>query len=155
MRIKTMKPRNIPYDSIIYLIILFLGYMVGGYLLAVYNVNQFILLGTYIVTLRLVQTGSSSISLAIAWLSMWFWGSIFVWAQPLSLGKINAQTVALLLILCWILATSIIVLLAFANQRMYKLGLDKTKSIYGLVVIVWGAMTIGWHGYQWISLYKL
>ena len=143
-----MKLRNIPYDSIIYLIILFLGYMLGGYLLAVYNVNQFILLGTYIVTLRLVQTGSSSISLAIAWLSIWFWGSVFIWAKPISLGMITAKKVALLLLLCWILAIGITFLLAFADKQMYKSGLNRKNSDYGLIIIVWGAMTVGWYVYQ-------
>jgi len=143
-----MKLRNIPYDSIIYLIILFLGYMLGGYLLAVYNVNQFILIGTYIVTLRLVQTGSSSISLAIAWLSMWFWGSVFIWAKPINSGEITAKRVALLLLLCWILAIGITFLLAFANKQMYKLGLNRKNSTYGLIIIVWGAMTVGWYVYQ-------
>jgi len=143
-----MKLRNIPYDSIIYLIILFLGYMLGGYLLAVYNVNQFILLGTYIVTLRLVQTGSSSISLAIAWLSIWFWGSVFIWAKPISLGVITAKRVALLLLLCWILAIGITFLLAFADKQMCKLGLNRKNSAYGLIIIVWGAMTVGWYVYQ-------
>jgi len=143
-----MKLRNIPYDSIIYLIILFLGYILGGYLLAVYNVNQFILLGTYIVTLRLVQTGSSSISLAIAWLSIWFWGSVFIWAKPISLGVITAKKVALLLLLCWILAIGITFLLAFADKQMYKSGLNRKNSDYGLIIIVWGAMTVGWYVYQ-------
>ncbi|PZO36887.1 MAG: hypothetical protein DCF19_20375 [Pseudanabaena frigida] len=148
-----MKSKFIPYDSIIYLIVLFLGYVIGGYLLAAYNVNYFILIGIYIVTLRLAQTGSSSIGLAITFLSIWVWGGVFVWAKPLILGKVNAKTVALSLLLSWILATAIILLLAFANQRMYKLGLDKNKSIYGLIIIVWGAMTIGWHLYQWVSVY--
>ena len=143
-----MKLRNIPYDSIIYLIILFLGYILGSYLLAVYNVNQFILLGTYIVTLRLVQTGSSSISLAIAWLSIWFWGSVFIWAKPISLGVITAKKVALLLLLCWILAIGITFLLAFADKQMYKSGLNRKNSDYGLIIIVWGAMTVGWYVYQ-------
>ncbi len=143
-----MKLQNIPYDSIIYLIILFLGYMLGGYLLAVYNVNQFILLGTYIVTLRLVQTGSSSISLAIAWLSIWFWGSVFIWVKPISLGVITAKRVALLLLLCWILAIGITFLLTFADKQMYKLGLNRKNSAYGLIIIVWGAMTVGWYVYQ-------
>ena len=143
-----MKLQNIPYNSIIYLIILFLGYMLGGYLLAVYNVNQFILLGTYIVTLRLVQTGSSSISLAIAWLSIWFWGSVFIWAKPISLGVITAKKVALLLLLCWILAIGITFLLAFADKQMYKSGLNRKNSDYGLIIIVWGAMTVGWYVYQ-------
>lgn len=143
-----MKLQNIPYNSIIYLIILFLGYILGGYLLAVYNVNQFILLGTYIVTLRLVQTGSSSISLAIAWLSIWFWGSVFIWAKPISLGVITAKKVALLLLLCWILAIGITFLLAFADKQMYKSGLNRKNSDYGLIIIVWGAMTVGWYVYQ-------
>ena len=143
-----MKLRNIPYNSIIYLIILFLGYMLGGYLLAIYNVNQFILFGTYIVTLRLVQTGSSSISLAIAWLSIWFWGSVFIWAKPISLGVITAKKVALLLLLCWILAIGITFLLAFADKQMYKSGLNRKNSDYGLIIIVWGAMTVGWYVYQ-------
>lgn len=146
-----MKLQSIPYSAIGYLIALFLGYLVGGYLLAAYNVNPFILIGNYLITLRLAQTGSSSISLAIAWLSMWIWGAVFVWAKPLRLGEVNAQTVALLLLSCWILATGIIFLLAFAKESMYKLGLNKHKSIYGLTILTWGAMTFGWHIYQWAN----
>jgi hypothetical protein len=146
-----MNLRSIPYDAISYLIALFLGYIAGGYLLAAYNVNLWILIGTYLVTLRLAQTGSSSISLAIAWLSIWIWGGVFVWAKPIVLGEINAQTVALLLLSCWILATSMIFLLAFAKERIYKLGINRHKSIYGLTILVWGAMTLGWHIYYWTT----
>ncbi|MBD2176732.1 hypothetical protein H6F42_07370 [Pseudanabaena sp. FACHB-1998] len=143
-----MKNKRIHYNAIIYLIILFLGYVIGGYLLAVYNVNYLLLLGTFLVTLRLAQTGSSSIALAIAWISLWFWGSAFVWAKPIVLGDISAQNVAFLLLLCWALSVGIIFLLAFANKRMYKLGLDHQKSTYGLLIIVWGAIVIGWNIYQ-------
>jgi hypothetical protein len=146
-----MKLQSMPYGAISYLIALFLGYLVGGGLLAAYNVNPLILIGNYLITLRLAQTGSSSISLAIAWLSMWIWGAVFVWAKPLKLGDSNAQTIAFLLLSCWILATGIIFLLAFAKESMYKLGLNKHKSIYGLTILTWGAMTLGWQIYQWAN----
>ncbi|GBO53354.1 hypothetical protein APA_1261 [Pseudanabaena sp. lw0831] len=146
-----MKLLSIPYGAIAYLMFLLIGYIAGGYLLAAYNVNQFILIGNYLVALRLAQTGASSISLAIAWISLWIWGAVFAWAKPFILVEISAKTVALLLLSCWILATSMIFLLAFARARMHKLGLDKRKSIYGLIILTWGAMTLGWHLYQWIS----
>lgn len=139
------------YGAIGYLIVLFFGYLTGGYLLAAYNVNIFILIGNYLITLRLAQTGSSSIGLAIAWLSMWIWGAVFVWAKPLGLATSNVKTVALLLLSCWILATSIIFLLAFAKERLEKLGINKHKSIYGLITLTWLAMTLGWHIYQWTN----
>lgn len=137
-------------SSIIYLIVLFLGYMVGGYLLAAYNVSHTIIIGTYIITLRVAQTGISSITLAITWLSACFWGGAFKWVKPSSLGDLTATRVALLLLLCLILAISILFLLAFANKHMYKLGLSRNKSNYGLIIIVWGAMTMGWYIYQLI-----
>ena len=143
------KIKAFPYDAIIYLIILFVGYAVGGYLLAIYNVNLVIAMGTYLVVLRLAQTGSSSIGIAIAWLSTWFWGSIFLWAKPISLGDVSAQKVALLLLLCWTFSMSIIFLLAFAHKRVTKLGGNHTQTVYGLTVLTWGAMTIGWYVYQW------
>lgn len=146
-----MKLQSIPYGAIGYLIALFLGYLVGGYLLAAYNVKPFILIGNYLITLRLAQTGSDSISLAIAWISMWIWGAVFVWAKPLRLGENNPQTIALLLLSCWILATGIIFLLAFAKKSMYKLRLNKRQSIYGLTILTWGAMTLGWLVYQWAN----
>jgi hypothetical protein len=148
MNYKIMNSKKIPYDAIIYLIILFLVYTIAGYLLAVYNVNYFILIGTFFVTLRLAQTGSSSIALAIAWISLWFWGSVFVWAKPVILGEISAQNVALLLLLCWVLSIGVIFLLAFANKSTYKLGLDRNKSTYGLLIIVWGAIVLGWNIYH-------
>jgi hypothetical protein len=143
-----MKLRYIPYGEIGYLTVLFLGYIVEGYLLAAYDVNQLILLGNYFVALRLAQTGSSSISLAIAWLSVWIWGGVFVWAKPIIIGAVNAQIVALFLLGCWIIAMGLTFLLAFAKARIYKLGMNKHNSIYGLIILVWGAMTIGWHIYQ-------
>jgi hypothetical protein len=146
-----MKLPNIPYKAIIYLIVLLLGYMVGGYLLAAYAVNKFILVVNYLVTLRLSQTGTSGISLAIAWISMWIWGAVFVWATPFASGAINPQIVALLLLSCWTLAIGVILLLAFAHSKMYKLGFNKHKTIYGLTIIVWGAMTLGWYVYYWTS----
>ena len=44
-----------------------------------------------------------------------------------------------------------IFLLAFAQSKTYRLGLSKRQSIYGLTILTWGAMTFGWHLYQWIS----
>ena len=146
-----MKLISISFGAIAYLIVLIFGFIAVGYLLAAYNVNIFILIGNYLVTLRLAQTGASSISLAIAWISLWIWGAVFVWAKPFILLEISAQTVALLLLSCWILATGMIFLLAFAKSRMYKLGLDNRKSTYGLIILTWGAMTIGWHLYQWTT----
>ena len=143
------KIKAFPYDTIIYLLILFVGYVVGGYLLAVYNVNLVISIGTYLVVLRLAQTGISSIGIAIAWLSTWFWGSIFLWAKPISLGTVNAQQVALLLLLCWTFSMSIIFLLAFAHKRLAKLGSSYQQTVYFLTILTWGAMTIGWYVYQW------
>ncbi|MBD2187208.1 hypothetical protein [Pseudanabaena mucicola] len=143
------KLKSLPYDSVIYLIILFVAYVVGGYLLAIYNVNLIILIGTYLVVLRLAQTGSSSIGIAIAWLSTWFWGSAFLWARPISLGDISAQKVALLLLLCWLFSMSSIFLLAFAHKRVAKLGGSQTQTVYGLTGLTWGSMTIGWYAYQW------
>lgn len=146
-----MKLISISFGAIAYLIVLIFGYIAVGYLLAAYNVNIFILIGNYLVTLRLAQTGASSISLAIAWISLWIWGAVFVWAKPFILLEISAQTVALLLLSCWILATGMIFLLAFAKSKMHKLGLDNRKSTYGLIILTWGAMTIGWHLYQWTT----
>lgn len=139
------------YGAIGYLCTLFLGYLVAGYLLAAYDVNLLILIGNYLITLRLAQTGSSSISLAIAWTSLWIWGAVFAWAKPLRLVGNNAQTIALLLLSCWTLATGITFLLAFAKESMYKLGFSKYKSIYGLIIITWGAITFGWHIYRWTN----
>jgi hypothetical protein len=146
-----MKLLSIPFGAIAYLVVLLMGYIAGGYILAAYNVNYFILIGNYLVTLRLAQTGASSISLAIAWISMWIWGAAFLWAKPFILVEISAKTVAFLLLSCWILATSMIFLLAFAKTRIQKLGLNKRQSIYGLTILTWGAMTLGWHLYQWTS----
>jgi len=146
-----MKLRYIPYWEIGYLIVLFLGYIAEGYLLAAYNVNQLILLGNYFITLRLAQTGSSSISLAIAWISIWIWVGVFVWAKPMIIGAANVQIVAFFLLSSWIIATSLTFLLAFAKARIYKLGINKHNSSYGLIILVWGAMTIGWHVYQWTN----
>ncbi len=148
-----MKNNHVAYDLIIYLIILFLGYMGGGFLLAAYNVNQFILIVTSIITLRLAQTGTSSISLAIAWLAMWFWGGVFVWVKPKFIGEVNPQTVAFFFLFCWVLSVCMVFLLAFANKRMYKLGLNRRNTTYGLTIIVWGAMILGWNLYKWTLVY--
>jgi len=145
-----MKSKSIAYDAIIYLIVLLLGCVSGGMLLAAYQANQFIWLGNSIVTLRLAQTGSSSISLAIAWLSMWFWASVLIWVKPYKLTSNDGPTVALWLLLSWTIAISIVFLLGFANRRMSKLGLNQRQSTYGLILIVWGAMILGWCIYQWL-----
>jgi hypothetical protein len=58
-----MKLQSMPYGAIGYLLALFLGYLVGGGLLAAYNVNPLILIGNYLITLRLAQTGSFYVDL--------------------------------------------------------------------------------------------
>lgn len=146
-----MKTKNIAYGAVIYLMILFIGCVSGGTLLAAYNANQFIWLGNFIIALRLAQTGSSSISLAIAWVSIWFWGSVFVWAKPFKILGDYAPPIALFLLLSWSIAIGNIFLLGFANRQTSKLGLNKKQSTYALTTIVWVAMILGWNIYQWIQ----
>jgi hypothetical protein len=139
-----MKKIKIHYDAVIYLLVLFLGFAVSGYLLAVYHVNQLILFANLVMTLRLVQTGSAAIAIAIAWISIWFWGGVMLWATPISFGKMSPRAVALWLLLCWMLSIAMIFLLAFASKYMNKLGLKQHYATYGLLAIVWGGMAIGW-----------
>lgn len=146
-----MKTKNIAYGAVIYLMILFIGCVSGGTLLAAYNANQFIWLGNFVIALRLAQTGSSSISLAIAWVSIWFWGSVFVWAKPFKILGDYAPPIALFLLLSWSIAIGNIFLLGFANRQTSKLGLNKKQSTYALTTIVWVAMILGWNIYQWIQ----
>lgn len=145
-----MKIKSIDYAAIIYLIILFLVSVSGGILLAAYNASQFIWIGNLLLTLRLAQIGSPAISLAIAWISIWFWGSVFVWAKPFKLLSDYAPSIALFLLLSWSTAMAIVFLLGFAQPQIYKLGLNAKQSTYGLTILVWGAMIIGWNIYQWI-----
>jgi len=148
--IKSMKLKSIDYGAIIYLIILFLVSVSGGILLAAYNTSQFIWIGNLLIVLRLAQIGSPAITLAIAWISMWFWASVFVWAKPFKLLSDYPPPIALFLLLSWSIAMAIVFLLGFAKPQTDKLGLNIKQSTYGLTILVWGAMIIGWNIYQWI-----
>jgi hypothetical protein len=141
--------------SVAYLATLLLGYGCLGWLLAAFQVPWPIWLGSLGVTIHLIYSGSAAIALS----SSWVVGIMFLAAAKKSwpevwdsrVPHIAAQLWAERLLLIWLVATGLIVLLAFAGAALYRLGVQGRFRFYGFVSLVWAAMGSGWFYYQLYS----
>jgi hypothetical protein len=138
-----------------YLILLGLGYLGLGWLLAAYKVSWLIWLGTLLMTIHLSIAETGAIFLANLWL-------VFVVSLGIILNsKISlhflpfnrAQIWALTLLIIWFFSISLIFMLAFAPPKFKNLGLSWLKKVqkynaHILIAVTWIAMRIGYVIYK-------
>jgi hypothetical protein len=145
--------------SWIYLILLCLGYLGLGWILAAYKVSWLIWIGTLLITIHLSIAKAGAIFLANLWL-------VFVISLGIILNsKISlyflpfdrAQIWALTLLIIWFFSISLIFMLAFAPSNFNKLGLSWLEKVqkynaYILIAVTWIAMRIGYLIYKVASI---
>jgi len=74
-----------------YLLVLWLGYMVAGRLLAVYNVPAAIWLGTFMATLHLAWAGIGAIALGMVWVLVLIWIAAITYAMPVYMHSLDGR----------------------------------------------------------------
>jgi hypothetical protein len=128
-----------PFLAGVHLVLLIVGYILGGWLLATFNVPWFIYAVTSAVTFHLVRSEIAAIPLASIWVT--FMVSIAAMATwPV---HISAQLWALFLLMLWILALGLVFLLAFARPSIKMLNLIRWHHPIKLVISVWGSLVLG------------
>ncbi|GAB4232234.1 MAG: hypothetical protein Kow00121_60380 [Elainellaceae cyanobacterium] len=152
-----MKPFSIHANYVAwgYLVLLILGFLSVGWLLAAFQVSWLIWLGTMAITLHLAHAGTDAIAIATAWIAtiISIGAVIKAWA-PIWDSRVpweNARLWASGLLLIWLGTTTTGLLLAFAQQPLRSLNWDTNVCSRSLLVLTWSAMACGWLLYQ-ISL---
>ena len=136
-----------PAIAQIYLLVLSLGYVSAGWLLAAFQVSGFVWIGTLGTLLYLARSGADAIVVA----STWVVGVISVGAvlkawTPVWHSRLpyeNAQLWAVGLLLIWLWAMVLVVLLAFAKIRMQTIGFRLLRSSLGLILWIWVTLGCG------------
>jgi hypothetical protein len=138
-----------------YLILLCLGYIGLGWLLAAYKVSWLIWLGTLLITIHLSIAETGAIFLANLWLVLVISLGIIL-NSKISLHFLpfdRAQIWALTLLIIWFFSISLIFMLALAPAKLKKMSLGWLKKFqkynaYILVTVTWIAMRIGYLIYK-------
>lgn len=136
-----------PAIARIYLLVLSLGYVSAGWLLAAFQVPGFVWIGTLGIVLYLTKAGADAIVVASAWVvGVISVGAVLKVWTPVWHSRLpyeNAQLWAVGLLLIWLWAMMLVVLLAFAQIRMQTIGFRFLRSSSGLVLWIWVALGCG------------
>jgi hypothetical protein len=138
-----------------YLLLLFLGYIAAGWLLATYRVSWLVWLGTLGITLHLAIAETGAIVLANTWVVVIILSGIF-FNTKISLNFLpfeRAQIWALSLLIIWVFAIALIFMLAFAKTIMNKLCVGwifklQPYTSYILLSVIWIAIKCGYLIYK-------
>lgn len=139
-----------------YLVILFLGYALAGWVLEAYGAPSFVWILTLLLTVHLARVGPDAIALSITWVVGLLWSAAYLGIHPQEIRWAHGGIWGLSLLCLWILALFLVLQLAFA-QRFIPTNKDKTtQKFYFLVKLIWGGLALGgfiytWGGLTWIG----
>ena len=153
MKIINFNPRFVNLAiAQIYLLVLGLGYVSAGWLLAAFQVSGFVWIGTLGILLYLAKAGADAIVVASAWIvGVISVGAVLKLWTPVwhsQLPQENAKLWAFGLLLIWLWSMVLVILLAFAKIRMQAIGFRFLRSSSGLALWVWVALGCGGLLYQ-------
>ncbi len=131
------------FRTVAYLIVLWLGYAVLGWFLAVYEVPSAIWVGTLLVTLHLAWAGTAAIALGLAWVVAVISIAAFVYAIPAYMRSQDGREWAMSLFKLWGRGVIFVLMLGFANRFLQPWNLKRTHSFWILVSLTWSALWLG------------
>jgi hypothetical protein len=126
-----------------YLLVLWLGYLVAGRLLAVYNVSTAIWLGTFMATLHLAWAGTGAIALGMVWVLVLIWIAAISYAMPVYIHSLDGSPWAISIFMLWARGTILVLMLAFARRFLEPWHLRRTAAFWLLLGLVWSALGLG------------
>ncbi|ASC69264.1 hypothetical protein XM38_001910 [Halomicronema hongdechloris C2206] len=140
-------PMGHAYGWMIGLVLMSLGYGVGGWLLAAFQVPGIVWWVTQACTVHLAISGPSAILLS----NLWVIGLMLVCAAeqpwpalwPARIPTHHAQTWATILIGLWGVAIALILLLAWFSHWLDTKGYSCRHRVIWLLPLCWGALGIG------------
>ncbi len=144
---KTVIDMNALFRLVIHLVLVFVGLMGMGWLLSAYAAPWLVWLGSGAVILYLSWIGPDAIALSLIWVIAVVWGAIIskVWPAvwPEIMFGTPAQTWSLISLLIWIFAVFLILLLAFAQQKLCSIGYSRRFAFYTLLFTSGLALGLG------------
>lgn len=143
---KTPLPISRSLDGV-YLILLGMGCVAAGWLLAAFQVPWFVWCGTLGVMGHLARAKSDAIVLASAWvvLLMFIAAVTKAWtpAWYSNLPWENARLWARGLLLIWLGATGLVLLLAFAPSKLQSIDWSTPRTSTCLLIFTWITLLLG------------
>ena len=131
----------------LYCFALLVGYTAVGWLFSAFGASGFVWLGTLAVILHLATAGTEAILLANAWVLGVVFAAVIQKIWPIFLGgylpKKNASLWATIMILLWFFAILLIFALAFARQKLQKIGWNNGRAFFSLAVLTGGSLILG------------
>ncbi|MGB7415117.1 MAG: hypothetical protein WA902_13005 [Thermosynechococcaceae cyanobacterium] len=131
-----------------YLISLFFGYALAGWVLVAYAAPSFVWIMTLALTVHLARVGRDAIALSLTWMVSLLWGAAYIGANPQHLQWTSGHIWGLSLLVLWLFSLLLVLLLAFARQHLPR----RNRTTPLLVKIVWSSLAIGAFVYQWGGL---
>jgi hypothetical protein len=126
-----------------YLLVLWLGYLVAGRLLAVYNVPPVLWLGTFLATLHLAWAGTGAIAVGMVWVLVLIWIAAIGYAMPVHIQSLDGRPWAISIFLLWARGIILVLMLAFSHRFLEPWNLRRTDAFWFLVGLVWSALGLG------------
>ncbi len=126
-----------------YLLVLWLGYVVAGQLLAVYHVPAILWLGTLMATLHLAWAGTGAIAIGMVWVLVLIWIAAITYAMPAYIHALDGSVWAISLFKLWARGIILVLLLAFANRFLEPWHLRRKDAFWLLAGLVWSALGLG------------
>jgi hypothetical protein len=131
------------FRTVAYLIVLWLGYVAIGWLLAVYDVPALIWVGTLAATMHLAWAGTAAIAMGMVWVVTLISMAAFVYAIPAYLRSQDGQDWAMSLFKLWGRGIIFVLMLGFANRFLAPWQLKRSHSFWILVGLTWSALGLG------------
>lgn len=129
-----------------YLISLFFGYALAGWVLVAYAAPNLVWIVTLALTVHLARVGRDAIALSLTWIVSLLWAAAYIGVNPQHLQWASGHIWGLSLLVLWLFSLLLILLLAFAHPRLPRRKGYRTAFV--LVKIVWSGLGLGAIIYQ-------
>ncbi|MGB8701621.1 MAG: hypothetical protein WCD18_19575 [Thermosynechococcaceae cyanobacterium] len=130
-------------NALVYLVVLWMGYLVAGWILAAYNAPKILWIGTLAATMHLAWAGTGAIALAMVWILALIWIAALAYAQPLDAPWTDGRSWAESIFRLWLRGIIFVLLLGFSHRFFTPWGLSRTQSFGVLLSITWSALGFG------------
>jgi hypothetical protein len=129
-------------QTIAYLVLLWLGYGLVGWLLSAYRVPTSVWIGTLMMTFYLAWAGLDAIALASIWvvgvLSIGAIRHAWMW----QIVRPYYQIEPLVLLIIWLLSLGLVVFTAIAHKQLQK-RFNRAQVLYRLISSAWFGLALG------------
>lgn len=123
------------YKASLYLILLAVGYLIAGWILASFHASVWVWLGTVLMILHLARSGSDGIFLAMCWMIGIICTGVILKSWPTFIPLDNIKLWSISYIFLLLLTILLIFGLAFAQTPLQSFRLNPKQGFYLLILL--------------------